>query len=117
MSHTPAPWEIDDDTLDVIALTIGDAPAHIACQPAYPSGRPLDKEEITANLRLICAAPEMLAVCQSIAHDLSLLQFTDGACPLDERAAAVVLRSLRAVIAKAEGVTTEGTNGKKRSLD
>jgi hypothetical protein len=61
MSHTPGPWEIDDDTLDVIALTIGDAPAHIACQPAYPSGRPLDQEEITANLRLICAAPDLLA--------------------------------------------------------
>jgi hypothetical protein len=65
----------------------------------------------------MAAAPEMLAVCQSIAHDLSLRQFTEGVCPLDERAAAVVLRSLRAVIAKAEGVTTEGTNGKERSLD
>jgi hypothetical protein len=81
----------------------------------YPSilrGR--DKRE---SQRLMAAAPEMLAVCQSIAHDLSLLQFTDGVCPLDERAAAVVLRSLRAVIEQAEGVTTEGTNGKERSLD
>ena len=70
-----------------------------------------------ASQRLMAAAPELLAVCQSIAHDLSLLQFTDGVCPLDERAAAVVLRSLRAVIEQAEGVTTEGTNGKERSLD
>jgi hypothetical protein len=78
---------------------------------------PLMRARDPHRAALMAAAPEMLAVCQSIAHDLSLLQFTDGVCPLDERAAAVVLRSLRAVIAKAEGVTTEGTDGKERSLD
>jgi hypothetical protein len=102
MSHTPAPWEIDDDTLDVIALTIGDAPAHIACQPDYPSGRPLDKEEITANLRLIAAAPELLAACK--------LALTAG----DQQYVQFILRD---VIEQAEGVTTEGTDGKERSLD
>jgi hypothetical protein len=85
---------------------------HVATVGANPGDA-----ECEANARLIAAAPEMLAVCQSIAHDLSLLQFTEGVCPLDERAAAVVLRSLRAVIAKAEGVTTEGTDGEERPLD
>jgi hypothetical protein len=61
MTHTPAPWTVDDDTLDILAVAIGDAPAHIACQPAYSSGRPLEEGEIMANLRLICAAPDLLA--------------------------------------------------------
>jgi len=64
MTHTEGPWTVDDDTLDILAVTIGDAPAYIACQPAYQSGRPLAEEEITANLRLLCAAPELLAVAK-----------------------------------------------------
>ena len=60
MSHTPGPWEIDDDTLDVIALTAGDAPAYIACQPASPAGRQLGEAEVMANVQLIAAAPDML---------------------------------------------------------
>jgi histidinol-phosphate/aromatic aminotransferase/cobyric acid decarboxylase-like protein len=66
MTHTPGPWEIDDDTLDVIALTIGDAPAYIACQPTSPTGRSLAEEEIRANLRLIAAAPDLLAAAKLV---------------------------------------------------
>jgi hypothetical protein len=110
MSHTPGPWVVrepeDDELHEIYAENGGD----LICLPVWTHNQ-------KANIPLIAAAPEMLAVCQSIAHDLSLLQFTDGVCPLDERAAAVVLRSLRAVIEQAEGVTTEGTNGKERSLD
>jgi hypothetical protein len=62
--HTPGPWEIDEDTLDVIALTIGDLPAYIASQPADSAGRPLGEGEVMANLRLIAAAPELLAACR-----------------------------------------------------
>ena len=68
-TNTLGPWAVDDDTLDVIALSVGDAPACIACQPAYPSGRPLEEDEIMANVRLIAAAPELLAACKLALKD------------------------------------------------
>jgi hypothetical protein len=113
MTHTPAPWTVDDDTLDILAVTIGDAPAHIACQPAYSSGRPLEEGEIMANLRLICAAPDLLAACKALAHDIRAMQFTDGEYRLSEDSARQILALLDREITKA----TEGTDGKERSLD
>jgi bifunctional pyridoxal-dependent enzyme with beta-cystathionase and maltose regulon repressor activities len=113
MSHTPGWWTVDDDTLDILAVTIGDAPAYIACQPAYPSGRPLTEEELAANLRLICAAPDLLAACQAMAHDIRATHFTDGEHRLSEDAARQMLQFLERVISKG----TEETNGKERSLD
>jgi hypothetical protein len=92
MPHTPGPWEIDDDTLDVIALTIGDAPAYIACQPAYPAGRPLGAAEVMANVRLIACAPEMLGALKRIAHKQL---WGDGAFSVAELC--------NSMIAKAEG--------------
>jgi hypothetical protein len=94
MTHTPGPWEIDDDTLDVVAPTIGDAPAYIACQPAYPAGRPLEEGEVRANVRLIAAAPELLAV---------LTWCADRWDKYDEDDAPELGQAIRDAIAKAEG--------------
>ena len=113
MSHTDGPWIVDEDTDDVLALSVGEEPAYIACQPAYPSGRPLADGERMANLRLICAAPDLLAACRAIAHDIRATQFTDGECRLSEDAARQMLQFLDRVISLA----TEGTNGKERPLD
>jgi hypothetical protein len=96
MSHTPGPWTVDDDTLDILAVTIGDAPAYIACQPAYPSGRPLAEEELLANLRLICAAPELLAALIRMDEEFGTQNYTKSA---DD---AVIMA--QAAIKKATGV-------------
>lgn len=71
-----------------------------------------DEGDFESTARLLAAAPELLAVCSAIAHDLSLFQFTDGEYRLSEQSAGVILRSLREVIAKAEG-----TDGENRRVD
>lgn len=96
MAHTPGPWWVDGpgegievhDTFGRTASVWGDAG---------------EVDEAWGNARLIAAAPELLAVCQAIANDLSLFQFTDGEYRLSEQSASVILQSLREVIAKAEG--------------
>ena len=79
MSHTPGPWEIDDDTLDVIALKAGDAPAYMACQPAYPAGRQLGEAEVKANVRLIAAAPDLLAALIRMDEEFGTQNYTKSA--------------------------------------
>ena len=95
MSHTPGPWQIDDDTLDVISLTAGDAPAYIACQPAYPAGRQLGEAEVKANVQLIAAAPDLLAAARLANQELIDLGQGSSGSP--------ALVALWAAIAKAEG--------------
>lgn len=90
MGHTPGPWFVresdGDHHTEVYAETTG-----AVCYPEPD------------DAHLIAAAPELLAVCQAIASDLSLFQFTDGWYRLSEQSAGVILQSLRQVIAKAEG--------------
>ena len=91
----------------------------------YPSilrGR--DKRE---SQRLLAAAPELLAALESIRS--SLMELDDDGCGrpgcgwremdatyVDQLISNSIRRAIDA-LAKAEGVTTEGTNGKERSLD
>lgn len=99
MSHTPGPWgvvmpgEVDEH------YAVMDSFGHTASVYGYPE----NAAEAWANAQLMAAAPELLAVCQAIANDLSLFQFTDGEYRLSEQSASVILQSLREVIAKAEG--------------
>lgn len=76
----------DEEDMDVYTVSEGD---DFICQDCYD--------------RLVEAAPELLAVCQAIASDVSLFQFTDGEYRLSEFSAGVILQSLREVIAKVEG--------------
>jgi hypothetical protein len=56
------------------------------------------------DARLIAAAPELLSVCQAMAGDLqALLDGDDFSGMNDAEMFGVMLRSLRAAIAKAEG--------------
>jgi hypothetical protein len=115
MTHTPGPWTIgerhrlpDTDTGEQWGYTLTavgsttleqvlGATFHVATVGANPGDA-----ECEANARLIAAAPELLAACK--------LALTAG----DQQYVQFILRD---VIAKAEGATTEGTNGKERSLD
>ncbi|MBE3138141.1 MAG: hypothetical protein IMZ43_12240 [Thermoplasmata archaeon] len=59
MKHTPGPWKICDDGINVyaepdIAITNQDHP----CAP--------DQDEAEANARLIASAPELLDICKDL---------------------------------------------------
>jgi hypothetical protein len=76
------------------------------------------------DARLICAAPEMLAALRKAVAALEILDEDSdvaGWRNLDatyvDATIAGLLCHLEQCIAKAEGVTMEGTNGKERSLD
>jgi hypothetical protein len=96
MNHTEGPWWVEpaDDGGD--GCEVWDGYGHTATVWGEP-------EVAMANAKLIAAAPDLLAVCSAIAHDLSLFQFTDGEYRLSEQSAGVILHSLREAIAKAEG--------------
>ena len=99
MPHTPGPWEVHhwgDNEGDIHG-----SDGKVVC--VMRDGATPQEEDWEGDARLIAAAPDLLAVCNAIASDLSLLQFTDGEYRLSEQSAGVILQSLRQVIAKAEG--------------
>jgi len=67
---------------------------------------PVDEDdgEMQDNESLICAAPDLLAACQALAHDLRAIHFTDGEYRLTEDAARQMVQFLERVVSKA----TEG---------
>jgi hypothetical protein len=119
MAHTPGPWTIEYETE-------GGEP--------YDDGVRIDSLEgpvafnvIDCSAPLIAAAPELLAALDSIRS--SLMELDDDGCGrpgcgwremdatyVDQLISTSLRRAIDA-IAKAEGVTMEGTNGKERSLD
>lgn len=58
-----------------------------------------------ANARLIAAAPDLLAACKALAHDIRAFQFTDGEYRLSEDSARQILALLEREIGKAEGAS------------
>lgn len=114
MAHTPGPWDYDADSQEVFGTTEKYGSGWIARVVGNDSdGRPLPDAERLANARLIAAAPELLAACKALAHDIRSFPFTDGEYRLSEYSARQILKLLDREISKA----TEGTNGKERSLD
>ena len=114
MSHTPGPWSYDADAEEVCGATERYAIAWIPRIVRDASdGRTLPAAERLANAHLIAAAPDLLAACQAMAHDIRALLFTEGECRLSEDSARQVLALLDREITKA----MEGTDGTERSLD
>jgi len=62
-----------------------------------------DDGEMQDNESLIAAAPDLLATCKAIAHDIRSFQFTDGEYRLSEDSALRILRLLDREISKATG--------------
>lgn len=85
MSHTPAPW-IDDRS-----QSLRDAAEAIARQ--FPRG--YTDEMIAANLRLILAAPDLLA---ALRHIVAYFDFDGNESPLSKSLTA----KAKAALAKAE---------------
>lgn len=112
VDHTPGPWTIGhSDWLISRETSMGyrnfpvRAPEGFDVAMVYYDE---DDYEQAANLHLIAAAPEMLAVCKALASDLSLFRFTDGEYRLSEQSVNVMLQSLRQVIALATGGERNG---------
>lgn len=101
MSHTPGPWTVewsDEEGNDGVTIEAPDGPVAFRV--------------LEVDSRLIAAAPEMLAALREVADGCARrLRKGKDQGDLD------TLRLCRTAIEQAEGVTTEGTNGKKRSLD
>lgn len=104
----PGPWHLEFDT-QRDSYMVYDAPPNedgevfMTIAEVHVGERESSVWHQPSHARLIAAAPELLAVCQAIANDLSLFQFTDGEYRLSEQSASVILQSLREVIARAEG--------------
>jgi len=112
MSHTPGPWAVRE-------------PCPIERAEDLAEGIPPNEQELTevyseddgdqvcyvmnttvceaANARLIAAAPDLLAACKALAHDIRAMQFTDGEYRLSLDSARSILALLDREISKAEG--------------
>ena len=89
--HTPGPWAIRENSATIIAKDKGD------CWVTRAKAYGHNPEEITANARLIAAAPEMLNALKE-AHDFLI---ADGDAKNDQHLA--LLTTLQNSIALAEG--------------
>ena len=104
----PGPWHLEYDG-ERDSYMVYDAPPNedgevfMTIAEVHVGERVSSQCHQPSHARLIAAAPELLAVCQAIANDLSLFQFTDGEYRLSEQSALAILQSLREVIARAEG--------------
>jgi hypothetical protein len=67
MAHTPGPWAVDDDTLEIFSIVPGHSTGWIAKVLGNDdNGRPLSPDEMAANARLIAAAPELLSALRPL---------------------------------------------------
>jgi hypothetical protein len=101
MGHTPGPWTANawgDGDYEINA-----ADTTVCNVPGFDDDT-VDTPRAEDNARLIAAAPELLAVCQAMAGDLqALLDGDDFSGMSDAEMFGVMLRSLNAARAKAEG--------------
>ena len=101
--HTPGPWDLDDDTMEVFSSAIGQESGWIASVIGNDgNGRPLPKGEIAANARLIASAPDLLATLKAAADAIDYAQAQVDS-ENDRHNLLVRLVQVQRVIAKAEG--------------
>ena len=71
--HTPAPWKVIASSIDAAAIVAPDSNDKTICWVALTDYLKRDRVVIAhqdrANVRLIAAAPELLAICEEIAND------------------------------------------------
>lgn len=96
-THTPAPWWVDDD--GYIAAGSGDTYVTVA-EGLAPSD---DLDEITANLNLLAAAPELLAALEDMVQTVEYLAPEKFDDPEHEREFNARLEQARSTLAKARG--------------
>lgn len=101
MGHTPGPWTIHgwgDGDYEV------NAASETVCNVPGFDDETVDVDRAEPNARLIAAAPDLLAACQTVAHDLqAALDGDDFSGMSDADLLRAFLNVLRPAIAKAEG--------------
>ncbi len=101
MAHTPGPWRLHPHSGTII---VNGSTVYSVKDLTTENEAGLAGDVSMDDKRLMAAAPELLGVCQSIAGDLeALLGGDDFSGMSDAELFGVMLRSLRATIAKAEG--------------
>lgn len=116
MSHTPGPWTIGD----VQWIMSQKSGLRYSCRPITAGSWEVAQvweddcdREMEANVRLVAAAPDLLAACQTIRNDCqAVLDGDDFSGMSDAELFRAFLNVLRPAIAKAEG-----TDGQDRSMD
>lgn len=98
--HTPGPWSCDYGDFAVYCDTGAEVCA--VTQGNHDDGTRIPADEMEANLQLVAAAPELLAVCQSLLGCLS--DWCEIADDDDQREDDhLAMAAANAAIAKAEG--------------
>jgi len=71
--HTPAPWKAIPSSIDAAIIEAPHSNGKVICWVSTTDDPKRDRDVIThqdrANIRLIAAAPELLAICEEIAND------------------------------------------------
>lgn len=71
--HTPAPWNAKPSSPDSVAIVAPEAKGKVICwvftTDAPNRDRVVNTHQDKANIRLITAAPDLLAICEEIAND------------------------------------------------
>lgn len=100
--YTKGPWEITEAEGDIPRKHIYFIVEHDGGRGVVGSFYPAKTSGIgEANARLIAAAPDLLAVCETIANELQAWASTDDMREASWTASRI--KRLRAVIAKAQG--------------
>lgn len=98
--HTPGPWTVAEPGEVDEHYGVLDGFGHTASVYGYPE----EASAALANARLISAAPDLLAACQAVAHDLqAALDGDDFSGMPDAELFRAFLNVLLPAIAKAEG--------------
>lgn len=94
MNHTPGPWQVCDDEINVYAPETDTAITNVE----HPCAADYDTQR--ANAKVIAAAPDLLAACQWVVTDIAYKAPEEFA---DEAVHSRWLARLREAIAKAKG--------------
>ena len=98
--HTPGPWQASDCDFRGVYAEGGAALVATCHTTSLPEGSQANRTDVTrANARLIAAAPELLAACEAVLHQLE----RGEASELDPSDLLWCASCLRGSIAKARG--------------
>lgn len=102
--HTPGPWNYtlcDGESAWLVGPRNAEGPDYVADAHKLTHGR--RDEDSEANARLIAAAPELLAACESVIEEYGGHHATGCVERPDDKGGCCFVAMVRAAIAKARG--------------
>ena len=67
--HTPAPWQALPSLIDSAKVVAPESNSKVICWVFTNDRRVVNTRQDRANISLIAAAPDLLAICEEIAND------------------------------------------------